>query len=1413
MKKIISIILSMLIVISSISVGIYTYADEKDSDGIEEFINEASEMIAEFDSDKNYDVSSESMDFQTCRLIVEQSQHFNELNAVAVADGFENFHIVQFANEKDTEIAYNYYSASEDVISVSVDTVTELCNYNPDNSDFDTYDVTNMMNKSPDIMNISAAKQYILDNCSNYTKEIVVGVIDTGIMKEHEAIKGRFKGGKSFIKVPNGKATDGGYDNIGHGTNVAGVIIDSTLPNTKLMSYQIFTEDKKATNSASALAILQAIEDEVDVINMSLGGEGKDTLEEAAIQKAEDKNIKVVAASGNETYNFENTRVYPACFDTVITAGSIDQYFVKKTYSNYGKAVDIYALDDVYTSSYDGAYKWNKGTSFAAPYISGLCAMLTLLYPDETTAQTKQRLYSGSTQSVLQATGYYYAVDFLGVISLDNVEAQYTSTPVISITDTEYKNQKKVSISCEDENSTIYYLTETISSKLSPDNFRITKNEYTVKKYTSPFVIKEDSKIYATAIADKKLESDECSEYILVGYNSNGFYCDDKGIINWFVPEEYNGDINNIIVPDNIDGIIPQKFVDKIFTYSFFHNDLESITLPNSITEISQGCFYNCNKLKKIVANNIQFVDEYAFFQCKVLEDFNIFKNVERIGKYAFRDSGLKNIYSTYLKEVDSFAFYNNENLISIELPSLICCGQSAFSSNPNLESINMLSLTNCEDNSFSDNEKLISINMPSLISCGSNAFSNNPNLISVNMPALEKFSSNMFSNDTGLKEVYFPNCYGEQNNATNAFENTGLKSISLNLTYIPDNMFSGCNLDYAYFPEVDLYFSQCPIERMEFEKASILLFSETDYQPKIISVPSLCEIFLTDEEEEHISSNMVVYATQSDGNYIYEWCKENNVEFRNISQETAIITNLPDKISDLNTTLTADVIGFNRTYQWYANTEADNTTGTAIEGATDKTFTPADYPRADYYYCVVTSTDVGYEPVTIRTGVTQYIKENNVDYSAYNAALVTAQAIIDNPDYQTKYNDAVRKQFENDLESAKIDVMLDNSQMDVDLATAMILDLISNLCTDEYQIHVKVLIDNVEIDSTILNGNYGDKISINLGDINSKDYGSYDVEKWVVDSNTTSSSTIIARADKVLDKVVNDNLTVSVFLLSSPADVESYAKVTLLSATNSIIDIGYVKKGSIIDTSTAVVLSSDSVLGIAPILPFYNFDRWELNNSTVDSINADSDIVLKAKYTYTSNCCLIKSYSENVLINEKYNPIGYNAKYDEKVMVKSTDDKQLAMCDETGEIICYIKNTGYIHTPKTNMIIIKEIETAYASTAVTGSFITKIDNNRSKISFNCQFYIPDNCELVECGAVVTGNELVANDNNKFVIGAGNTLKTISQSQSDNNEYTISITADFGNRNKFYARSYLVYKDDNGNKKIIYSKTNILNLI
>lgn len=164
----------------------------------------------------------------------------------------------------------------------------------------------------------------------------IVGIIDSGIDPNHPDLQANFLGGKNFVPergyygdVP---VETGDPNNVkdtnGHGTHVAGSIagngkVKGVGPNLGIRAYRIFDESGSAPTAPIVEAIVQAANDKVDVINMSIGGfdnlkyyfdgvryndVADVVLWKRAIQYAVNKNVTVVAAAGNESLNYDDKK-------------------------------------------------------------------------------------------------------------------------------------------------------------------------------------------------------------------------------------------------------------------------------------------------------------------------------------------------------------------------------------------------------------------------------------------------------------------------------------------------------------------------------------------------------------------------------------------------------------------------------------------------------------------------------------------------------------------------------------------------------------------------------------------------------------------------------------------------------------------------------------------------------------------------------------------------------------------------------------------------------------------------------------------------------------------------------------------------------------------------------------------------
>jgi len=128
---------------------------------------------------------------------------------------------------------------------------------------------------------------------------IVVSIIDTGIDLNHPDLEGKIIGGYDF--VDNDKMPE---DTNGHGTQVAGIIaangnLKGIAPNSKILMYKVSEDGESVPSHLIIKAIEKSIEDNVDIINISLGINQTNTKIDQVVNKAVKNNIFVVTAAGN----------------------------------------------------------------------------------------------------------------------------------------------------------------------------------------------------------------------------------------------------------------------------------------------------------------------------------------------------------------------------------------------------------------------------------------------------------------------------------------------------------------------------------------------------------------------------------------------------------------------------------------------------------------------------------------------------------------------------------------------------------------------------------------------------------------------------------------------------------------------------------------------------------------------------------------------------------------------------------------------------------------------------------------------------------------------------------------------------------------------------------------------------------
>ena len=243
--------------------------------------------------------------------------------------------------------------------------------------------------------------QYFRKSASGSTGAgVKVGVIDTGSGPHPDLV---IAGGyNAVLNQPPNDYHDNGDQ---HGTHVAGIIgargsapagMRGFAPDAQLYSYRVFAKGKGASNFAIAKAIDQAIADQCDLINMSLGGGPADPATAGAIADARAAGVAVICASGNDGRDqvsqpaadlralavgaFGRKGTYPpgvATAESIGKLGAPDKNFFMASFSNHGSEIDFAGPGvGVVSTVPAAAYAVMDGTSMATPAVTGMMARL-----------------------------------------------------------------------------------------------------------------------------------------------------------------------------------------------------------------------------------------------------------------------------------------------------------------------------------------------------------------------------------------------------------------------------------------------------------------------------------------------------------------------------------------------------------------------------------------------------------------------------------------------------------------------------------------------------------------------------------------------------------------------------------------------------------------------------------------------------------------------------------------------------------------------------------------------------------------------------------------------------------------------------------------------------------------------------
>jgi subtilisin family serine protease len=270
--------------------------------------------------------------------------------------------------------------------------------------------------------------------------DVVVAIIDSGIDFFHpdlsretiwrnsgERLNGEDDDGNGYVDDVIGwnfvDDDNNPWDLTGHGTHIAGIIAAATdngegiagvNRGVKIMPLKALNFLGRGRSVAISEAIFYAVENNARVINLSLGGHHVSEAERMAIDYAAERDVLVVVAAGNEGADVADYG--PADMENVITVGATGPDDRRAGFSNWGSAIDLVApgtdilslrarrTDFILFSGVtgyvagsafvgpDNRYYLASGTSFSAPFVSGVASLVLARDPSFGATEVRRML-------------------------------------------------------------------------------------------------------------------------------------------------------------------------------------------------------------------------------------------------------------------------------------------------------------------------------------------------------------------------------------------------------------------------------------------------------------------------------------------------------------------------------------------------------------------------------------------------------------------------------------------------------------------------------------------------------------------------------------------------------------------------------------------------------------------------------------------------------------------------------------------------------------------------------------------------------------------------------------------------------------------------------------------------------------
>ena len=247
----------------------------------------------------------------------------------------------------------------------------------------------------------------------------------------------------------------------------------------------------------------------------------------------------------------------------------------------------------------------------------------------------------------------------------------------------------------------------------------------------------------------------------------------------------------------------------KNYNLLSFCNQIQSVTIPESVTSIGKSAFEHCSKLDSLTINGVatSMIGAYAFASCTSLTSLSLVGSFQTIGDSAFVNCGMTSLtIDATITSIEKYAF-SSRFLTSLSLTGNVQkIGDYAFA---NCTSLTSLSLTGnvqkIGDHAFDSCSSLNTVTFPkSPTSIGSYAFDSCTSLNSIEIPGtVTEIGDCAFYHCSGLTSVKIDE--GVQSTGADMFNDCGqLTTVTFpeSLTTIADGSFASCsNLNHVKIP------------------------------------------------------------------------------------------------------------------------------------------------------------------------------------------------------------------------------------------------------------------------------------------------------------------------------------------------------------------------------------------------------------------------------------------------------------------------------------------------------------------------------------------------------------------------------------------------------------------------------------